>query len=101
MSRVSGKPYYLYVLWSEAGHRFYIGISENPQKRLIQHNQGQAGWTARFRPWKLVHTKHCDDYRTARKQEIELKSQKLGRGFFLRTGLDPRCFSSRPSCPGS
>jgi hypothetical protein len=26
MSRVSGKPYYVYVLWSPCARRFYIGL---------------------------------------------------------------------------
>jgi hypothetical protein len=34
ISRVSGKPYFLCVLWSASGRRFYIGISEKPPRRL-------------------------------------------------------------------
>jgi putative endonuclease len=97
MSRVTGKPYFVYVLWSDQGRRFYIGISEDPQNRLLQHNQALTGWSARFRPWRLVLTEHFDNYRDARKREIELKSQKSGRGFFLRTGLDPARFRHRAS----
>ena len=33
MSRVSGKPYFVYALWSPSGRRFYIGISDNPSAR--------------------------------------------------------------------
>jgi predicted GIY-YIG superfamily endonuclease len=46
MSRVSGKPYFVYVLRSPSGHRFYTGISEDPQHRADQHNQGISNWTA-------------------------------------------------------
>jgi hypothetical protein len=62
MSRVSGKPYCVYVLWSPAGRRFHIGLSEDPQKRLAQHNQGDRGWTARYAAWKLVYSERCEDY---------------------------------------
>jgi predicted GIY-YIG superfamily endonuclease len=41
MSRVSGKPYFVYILWSPAGRRFYIGISENLVYRLQQHNEAR------------------------------------------------------------
>ena len=92
MSRVSGKSYFVYVLWSAHADRFYIGVSEDPEKRLEQHNQGLAGWTARHYPWTLVYTEGYQDYRTARKRELELKAQKAGRGFFLRTGLKPEQF---------
>jgi len=92
MSRVSDKPYFLYVLWSDMGRRFYIGISEDPSKRLLQHNEGLRGWTARYRPWALVHSEKYPNYGAARKREIELKKQKTGRGFFERTGLDSSTF---------
>ena len=93
MSRVSGKPYFVYVLWSEAAKRFYTGISENPESRLDQHNSGQLhGWTARFRPWQLVHSERFPDYAAARRREKDLKAQKSGLGFFVKTGIDPARF---------
>ncbi len=92
MSRVSGKPYFLYILWSQLGRRFYIGISENPKRRLHQHNQGVSAWTARHRPWILVHQERYENYRTARKREMELKRQKGGQGFYQMTGLEPERF---------
>ena len=89
-SRVSGKAYFLYVLWSETGRRFYIGISENTDQRLDQHNSGEFhGWTNRYRPWSLVHVERYETYRDARVRELELKAQKGGAGFFAKTGLDP------------
>ena len=93
MSRVTGKPYFVYVLWSASGRRFYIGISEAPDQRLHQHNSDdRAGWTARHRPWRLVHTERYDSYQEARIREGELKAQKGGAGFYAKTGLDPAAF---------
>ncbi len=97
MSRVSGKPYFVYVLWSEAAGRFYTGISENPAKRLEQHNSGRLkGWTTRFRPWQLIQSEEFPDYAAARRRENQLKAQKGGRGFFSKTGIDSARFG-----PGS
>src|SRR5438552_1745744 len=93
MSRVSDKPYFVYVLWSDSVHRFYIGISEDPQSRLQQHNSGIGhGWTARHRPWRLVWTEKHVDYTSAKKRENSLKAQKGGKEFFGKTGLDPDLF---------
>jgi putative endonuclease len=90
MSRVSDKPYFVYVLWSSSGRRFYIGISEDPKHRLLQHNSSNpAAWSRRYRPWDLVHSERYPDYSSARRRELELKSQKGGNGFFVKTGLDP------------
>ena len=93
MSRVTGKPYFTYVLWSERGRRFYIGISEDPDYRIGQHNSPEGKhWTVRYRPWKLVYREaHCD-FKAARRRENELKRQKGGKGFFAKTGLDPSLF---------
>ncbi|MGK2855799.1 MAG: GIY-YIG nuclease family protein [Thermoanaerobaculia bacterium] len=93
MSRVSDKPYFVYVLWSESGGRFYVGISEDPASRLEQHNSEDGrGWTRRYRPWKLVTVEDYLDYSLARRRELELKAQKGGSGFFARLGLDPSDF---------
>ncbi len=87
MSRVSGKEYFLYILWSDSAQRFYTGISEDVDKRLRQHNEEPRGWTARHRPWRLVHVERFKDFRAARERENELKQQKGGHGFFKLTGL--------------
>jgi putative endonuclease len=80
MSRVTCKPYFVYVLWSASGHKYYIGISENPTSRLFQHNSGISKWTARHLPWELVHVERHEDYSDARRRELLLKRQKGGRG---------------------
>jgi putative endonuclease len=93
MSRVSDKPYFVYVLWSESRERFYIGVAEDPDHRLEQHNSTQRRhWTVRFRPWRLVYRELQPDFTTARRRENELKKQKGGIGFFEKTGLDPELF---------
>jgi len=101
VSRVSGKPFFVYVLWSVSGRRFYIGVSEDPEHRIIQHNSQSVGWTARHRPWRLVLVERHPDYRTARQREMFLKAQKGGRGFFQATGLDPGDFPRIKFFPGS
>src|SRR5207237_1312952 len=98
MSRVSGKPYFVYVLWSETGQRFYTGIAEDPDYRLEQHNDSERKhWAVRFRPWRIVHKELQPDFAAARRRENELKKQKGGKGFFEKTGLDPALFGRRRS----
>ena len=85
MSRVSDKPYFLYVLWSPSAQRFYIGVNESLTARLEQHNSGTfAGWTKRHRPWRLVFSETHSNYAEARHRELDLKAQKGGTGFFAR-----------------
>ena len=39
-----GKLYQVYVI-QNAASRYYIGMSENVENRLQQHNQGVSQWT--------------------------------------------------------
>ena len=89
----------VYVLWSESGRRFYIGLSEDPEQRLRQHNAGASRWTSRFAgSWSLVWSRTCPTLAAARTLELQLKRQKAGLGFFHLTGLNPSRF---PRSPGS
>jgi putative endonuclease len=96
MSRVSGKPYFVYILWSVSALRFYIGISENPDARLLQHNSGISKWTSRYIPWEMVHVEPYANYSDARRRELLLKKQKGGVGFYTLTGLDSLRFRKKP-----
>src|SRR5438067_886873 len=96
MSRVSGKAYFVYVLWSDSGRRFYTGIAEDPDYRLAQHNDSAGKhWTVRLRPWRIVYRELQPDFSSARRRENELKKQKSGNGFFKKTGLNPILFGRR------
>jgi putative endonuclease len=101
MSRVSGKPYFVYILWSVSAARFYIGISEDPEARLLQHNSGLSKWTARHIPWTLVRVEAYPNYSDARQREITLKKQKGGVGFYALTGLDASQFRRKATSSGS
>ena len=44
---------YVYILESVEGAHFYVGVSEDTEARLLDHNAGKVTHTAKFRPWKL------------------------------------------------
>ena len=76
----------MYVIQNPSG-TFYMGLSEDVEIRLDQHNSGLSQWT-RFRgPWKLVWTSQRIPLSEARKLETFLKRQKGGDGFYRTTGL--------------
>ena len=43
----------MYILQSEIGEHFYVGITHDLPARLIKHNAGEVAHTAKFKPWKL------------------------------------------------
>ena len=44
---------YVYMLQSEDGEHFYVGVSSDVYARLKQHNAGQVSHTSKFAPWQL------------------------------------------------
>jgi predicted GIY-YIG superfamily endonuclease len=68
--------WFLYILKSELNEKFYVGISQNPDRRLEYHNSIEKGFTSRYRPWKLIFKKEYNSRIEA--QNIE-KKLKLGK----------------------
>ena len=83
------QPYWVYVLYSDDAHRFYVGSSDDPDRRLESHNAGMSRWTARHMPWRIVYRQRFPDITRARRFENRLKRQRGGGGFFALTGLSP------------
>jgi len=47
---------YLYILRSEVKETYFIGISNDPDRRLHFHNtDDRKAHTSRFRTWKIVY----------------------------------------------
>src|SRR5690349_6994015 len=46
--------YYIYILHSANSDLYYTGYSDNPHRRLIEHNsKPQNTFTSKHRPWEL------------------------------------------------
>ncbi len=73
--------YFVYIIKSINIHRYYIGSTENVDKRLSNHNSGKVRSTKAFRPWEIVHTETYDDRTDAVKREKQIKSYKGGMAF--------------------
>lgn len=44
---------FVYILESECGQHFYVGVTENVGARLAVHNAGSVTHTSKFRPWRV------------------------------------------------
>jgi len=84
---MTNQAYWVYVLWSPSQRCFYIGISEDPDLRLTQHNAGASKWTKGKGPWQMIWRQATASLTAARNLENLLKRQKGGAGFFQLTGL--------------
>jgi putative endonuclease len=68
--------YYTYILKSESSEKLYIGHSDNPSRRLTEHNSGKSKATRFKGPWKLIFTKIFENKSKAILFELKLKRLK-------------------------
>jgi putative endonuclease len=68
--------FYVYILQSDIDASFYIGFTANLELRLLQHNNGEATFSRRKKPWKLVYSEQYAIKSEALKREKFLKKQK-------------------------
>ena len=72
--------YSVYVLYSAKHQKHYTGFTSELNKRLLSHNSLGKGWTARYRPWVIIHTKEFEEKNDAMHYEKWLKTG-VGRDF--------------------
>ncbi len=71
----------VYILRSELdASKHYVGITDDPERRLAEHNAGKSTHTNKFRPWKVIVTIGFADSAKATAFERYLKSGS-GRAF--------------------
>jgi len=68
--------YFVYLIQSDIDNSFYVGYSQNPNKRLLVHNNGESTYTRRKMQWKLVYTEEYNSKSEALKREKFLKAQR-------------------------
>ncbi len=66
---------WLYILKSES-ERYYIGSTENIERRLKQHRKGYTRTSKVLKTYELVYTEEFDTINEARLREKKLKSYK-------------------------
>jgi len=66
--------YYTYILKSLNHPKTYVGITNNVDSRLKEHNSGKTKSTKAFAPYFVLHSEVYDSRLEARKREKYLKS---------------------------
>jgi predicted GIY-YIG superfamily endonuclease len=74
---------YVYILKSEQGDHYYVGMTCDLAARLEKHNKGDCSHTSKFRPWRIETTVVFRDEQKAAAFEHYLKSGS-GREFARR-----------------
>ena len=67
--------FFVYVIVSKiSGLRFYVGMTENFNNRLKEHNTGKTKSTKGYIPWELFFYETFNSRKEAREREKYLKS---------------------------
>lgn len=78
------QEYYVYILSSQIDSSWYIGFTDDLDKRLILHNSGKSYYTKRKMPWGVIY------YEVAFN-----KYDAIAREKYLKTGMGGRYIKNR------
>lgn len=71
--------YYLYILKSKIKNWYYVGITDDTEKRLIQHNAGKTKSTKPYRPFDMVYIERYTNKTECRKRELFIKNNHAAK----------------------
>ena len=70
---------FLYILFSNKINKYYVGSTNDLERRLYEHNIGHSVFTKTGIPWTLVFSKPFDTLENARQEERRIKKCKSRR----------------------
>ena len=76
--------YFVYLLKSLIDNKYYIGQTQDVDKRLARHNSGQVLSTKSRRPFKLVGYQTYNSRNEARWAEYNLKNHSDKKKKFIK-----------------
>ena len=82
--------YYVYILTNQFNDVFYVGVTNNLERRIREHQSGLIdGFTKKYRVHKLVYYESCHDVRNAIAREKQLKNWNREKKRFLIERMNP------------
>ena len=84
------KTYYVYILANRFNDVFYVGVTNNLERRITEHQSGLIdGFTKKYRVHKLVYFESCHDVKAAIAREKQLKNWNREKKRFLIERMNP------------
>jgi len=68
--------YFIYILFSKALNKYYVGSTSNIDERLKKHLSNHKGYTSMAKDWEIVYTESFDDRTSALVREKQIKRWK-------------------------
>lgn len=80
-----GRMWYVYILKSNLKDWYYIGSTNNLNRRLLEHNSYKVRSTKAYSPFKIVWTKKIHNESDCRNYEKMLKSKRTEKESIIRS----------------
>ena len=72
----------LYILYSKSIDIYYVGYTNNIDRRLSEHNRKKGKFTDKGIPWELVYSENFENKKQAMEREKLIKNKK-SRSFII------------------
>jgi putative endonuclease len=71
--------YFVYIPFSPSTQKFYVGQTEDLQKRIERHNKGLVSSTKKGAPWNVIKAIECPSRSEAVLLETKIKKRGIKR----------------------
>jgi putative endonuclease len=68
--------YIVYILYSISLDRYYVGFTNDLERRLSEHNRKKGKYTDAGIPWEIVYSESFESKKMAISRESYIKSKK-------------------------
>jgi len=87
---MSNRQYYVYIMTNAHNTVLYTGVTNNLQRRVLEHQQGKGGvFTKKYNVNKLVYCEAGDEVSVAIMREKQIKAGSRRRKIDLINSINP------------
>ncbi len=83
------RQYCVYIMTNAHNTVLYTGVTNNLQRRVLEHRAGKSGFTKRYNVTKLVYYECGEDVNAAIAREKQIKGGSRQKKLNLVNGLNP------------
>ena len=73
--------WFTYIIKSQNFNKYYVGYTEDLNRRIKEHNSGKTKSIVAYVPYELVYSEEYSLKSDARKRELQIKRYKGGNAF--------------------
>ena len=71
--------FFVYILYSGTIGKYYVGHTNDFDRRFHEHNSGQTNYSSKGIPWELVYKIEQESRSAAMKLETKIKKRGISR----------------------